>query len=286
MSVTAGAVKFFLIASLTLCFTAGQAQIPGHAQDLKEEHVVVDLEGNLKQVGVLSVRTGTANHTRLAVLLPGYPSVVRPSVENGVMVNSKLNGNFLIRARRHLADNEIATLIVDCHSDSGDYCSSSYQASRERQLHVEKLIDEAKRRVPSIQQVWLVGTSMGTISSSFMPAYSPTAYSGAIHTAAISEPLARNSYRELYEFDYSQAKVPQFFVHHRNDPCYLTTWSGAKSISEKFSIPLITVNGGSGFQGGLCQAYSEHGFRGKEKEVMSVIAAIIKTGQPSALTVD
>jgi hypothetical protein len=274
----------FLIFAQSLAPAWGQ--VPAHAQGLKEELVTVDVSDNVKQAGVLSVKSGTANHTRLAVLLPGYPSVVRPVVENGVMINSKLNGNFLIRARRQLADETIATLIVDCQSNSGDYCSSSYQASKERQIHVQKLIDEARRQIPTLQQVWLVGTSMGTISSSFMPVHSPAAYSGAIHTASITEPFARNSYRELSGFDYSQSKVPQFFVHHKNDPCHLTTWSGAKSISEKYGVKLITVTGGSGFQGAACDAFTEHGFRGKEREVMAAIATIIKTGEPAGLAVD
>ncbi len=286
MHATNFSIRLFVLLILVFVSTVAQAQVPVHAQGLKEELLVVDLGANLKQAGVLSVKIGTTGHTRLAVLLPGYPSVVRPVVENGIMVNSKLNGNFLIRARRQLADEAIATLIVDCHSNSGDYCSSTYQASQERQLHVQKLIDEAKKRIPSIQEVWLVGTSMGTISSSFMPVYAPTAYTGAIHTAAITEPLARNSYRELSGFDYRQSKVPQFFVHHKNDPCHLTTWLGAKSLSDKFGATLITVNGGSGFQGGACEAFTEHGFRGKEKEVMAAIAVIIKTGQPAALSID
>lgn len=276
-----------LSAALTLCAGSVQAQgVPAHAQGLKEELISVDLGGNMKQAGVLSLKAGSTSPAYLAVLLPGYPSVVRPVVENGVMTNSKLNGNFLIRARRQLTDDTIATLIADCYSDSGDYCSSSYQASKERQQHVQKLIDEAKKRIPSVQQVWLVGTSMGTISSSFMPAHAPSLYSGAIHTAAITEPFARNSYRELASFDYTQSKVPQFFVHHKNDPCHLTTWSGAKSIAEKYGAKLITVTGGSGFQGGACEAFTEHGFRGKEKEVMAAIAVIIKTGQPVSLSVD
>lgn len=254
-------------------------QVPAHAQGLKEELISVDLEKGAKQVGVFSIKAGTTGHTKLAVLLPGYPSVVRPVVENGVMTNSKLSGNFLIRARRQLADEVIAALTVDCYSDSGDYCSSNYQSSKDRQVHVHKLIDEIKKRNPSIIEVWLIGTSMGTISSSFMPVHDPKAYAGAIHTAAITEPYARNSYRELGNFDYKKSGTPQFFIHHKNDPCALTTWSGAKSISEKFGLPLVTVSGGSGFQGNACDAFTEHGFRGKEKEVMSAIGKIMKTGK-------
>ena len=57
-----------------------------HAQGLQEELISVDLEKGAKQVGVFSIRTGSANHSLLAVLLPGSPSVVRPVVENGTQV--------------------------------------------------------------------------------------------------------------------------------------------------------------------------------------------------------
>jgi alpha/beta superfamily hydrolase len=183
-----------------------------------------------------------------------------------------------------LATDAIATLIVDCHSDSGDYCSSSYQASLKRHQDVLKLIQEVKKQYPSIQQIWAIGTSMGTISSSFALTHEPSIYAGAIHTASITEPNARNSYRELSNFDY--AKSNHIFVHHLNDPCFLTTHSGAKSIAEKYKRPLITVTGGSGFSGDACKAFTEHGFRGKEKEVMTAIGSILMTGKIESLLID
>jgi alpha/beta superfamily hydrolase len=205
-------------------------------------------------------------------------------VEGQSMTSSKLSGNFLIRSRRHLATDAIATLIVDCHSGSGDYCSSTYQASLKRHQDVLKLIQEVKKQYPSIQQIWAIGTSMGTVSSSFALTHEPSIYTGAIHTASITEPNARNSYPELRNFDY--AKANHIFIHHQNDPCYLTTHSGAKSIAEKYKLPLITVKGGSGFSGDACKAYSEHGFRGKEKEVMTAIGKILMTGRVEALLIE
>ncbi len=270
--------RALLIALLLLSNTSNAQQLPNASDGLQEELITVDLDKDAKQTGLFSIKSGSKNHSRLAVLIPGYPSVFRPAVENGVMISTKLSGNFLIRSRRHLADESIAILTIDCQSESGDICSSSYQASNERQVHVQKLINEVKKRYPTIQEVWLVGTSMGTISSSFMPAYAPRAYAGAIHTAAITEPYARNSYRELINFDYKKSGAPQFFIHHKDDPCYLTTWSGAKSISDKYGVPLITVFGGSNFQGNPCNAFTEHGFRGKELEVMQTIREIILTG--------
>lgn len=257
--------------------------IPAHAEGLTEELVSVPLDANRQQAGVYSVRAGTSNHTRLAVLLPGYPSVVRPVVENGTMVRSKLTGNFLIRSRRLLTDESIATLIVDCHSESGDYCSAAYQSSQDRQQHVQKLIDAVRGKYPSLNEVWLIGTSMGTISSAFLPTYDPKSFAGAIHTASITEPWMQGSYRELANFDYTRSGIPQIFVHHRDDPCALTTYSGAKRISEKYGFPLITVVGGGGFQGGACQAQTEHGFKGMEPQTMRTIANILKSGKSEKL---
>jgi hypothetical protein len=275
--------------ALTMSVSVIQASaqnIPIHAQGLREELITVDLSGSKKQVGVYSTKNGVDKPTKLAVLLPGYPAVVRPFVENGVIVSSKLTGNFLIRARRFLSDESVATLIVDCHSESGDYCSASYQASKERQDDVDKLIAEVKKRTPAISEVWLVGTSMGTISSSFMPLFNPNAYTGAIHTAAITAPYARNSYTELGNFDYKKPSTIHYFIHHLNDPCSLTPYSNAKTIAEKYNAPLVTVTGGNGFQGGACEALTQHGFRGKEKEVMTEIATIIKSGKVGQLEIN
>jgi hypothetical protein len=275
--------KVFIAAVLIQSTTASAQNIPANAQGLKEELISVDLMDGKKQAGVYSTKLGSEKPTRLAVLLPGYPSGVRPVVEAGIMTSSRLNGNFLIRSRGFLVDENIASLIVDCQSESGDYCSSSYQASKQRQMDVDKLIAEVRARNSSITEIWLVGTSMGTVSSSFMPVHNPTGYAGAIHTASITEPYARNSYRELGGFDYKKATTPQFFVHHAADPCYLTTYTGAKSITDKYKLPLVTVTGGSNFQGNPCNAFTEHGFRGKEKEVMTAIGEIIKTGSATQL---
>jgi len=270
--------KFFFY----LCLTAStfvNAQTPSSSENLLEQLVTVDLQGGAKQEGVLSLKNNASQPTHLAVLLPGYPSVVRPVLENNEMISSRLKGNFLIRARQHLVSNELATLVVDCRSDSGDYCSSSYQSSLMRHQDVAQLVQLVKQIKPSIKNIWIVGTSMGTISSSFMSTYEPYIYNGAIHTASITEPYSRNSYRELGGFDYKKSKIPQIFIHHRDDPCYLTTYSGAKSITDKFGLALVTVVGSSNISGLACNAFTEHGFRGKEKEVMTAIQKIISTGK-------
>ena len=177
-----------------------------------------------------------------------------------------------------MADERIALLLVDCRSDSGKECSAKYQASVQRHSDVAALIQVVRQQLPSIHKVWLVSSSMGSISSAFMPIHSKGAYAGSIHTAAVTEPYAMHSYRELGGFDYGQITGVQAFVHHQNDPCPMTTYSGATRLAQKFNIPLVTVHGGTGF-GPPCGAFSEHGFTGKEREVMQHIGLILKTGQ-------
>lgn len=268
-----------LVGASCLAVGVHAQSVPAHAEGLVEVLVTVPLSEGVTQAGVLSLRKDVTAPTVLAVLLPGSPSVVRPVMQGGVMADSRLTGNFLIRARRQLADEMIATLVVDCRSDSGDVCTGAYQASVQRQKDVQLLIDRVRQMQPSLSKVWLVGTSMGTISSSFMARHGGAAYAGALHTASITEPMLPNSYPELDGFDYSQLTTPQLLVHHRDDPCGLTSYAGAQRIAERFKLPLLTVTGGSGFTGRACMAYTQHGFRGREADVMRAIAERLKSGQ-------
>lgn len=269
-------MKQIILIFLFLSYQTHANEIPSHAEGLKEVLVSITTEDNNIQQGVLSLKINSNQPTYLAVLLPGYPSVVIPEMKNDIMYNAKLIGNFLIRSRSHLVDTEIASLIVDCKPNITGICQSSYQSSIQRHQDVSKLIIEIKKRYSSIREVWLVGTSMGTISSSFMPTYDDNFYTGSIHTATITV-AGGGSFGELGNFDYKKIKIPQFFIHHKDDPCDKTTYARVKDITDKFNLPLVTVFGGSDFKGNPCAAFSQHGFRGKEKEVMNTIKEIIKT---------
>jgi hypothetical protein len=248
------------------------------AVGLVEKIVAVDLKSGM-QKGVLSLKKGSrGSPTKLAILLPGGAAVIRPEISDGILSKVRLAGNFLIRSRRHLVSDEIATLIVDCRSDLGDECRDRYQASPEREADVFALVEEVVRLYPSIEKIWLVGTSRGTISSGFMALHGGNRYAGSIHTATLSEPFQKGSSSELSGLDYSASNIPQVFIHHKDDPCALTTYSGIKKISKKFSIPLVTVTGEKNLSGPACHGFTQHGFRGKEKQVMQKIRQIIVSG--------
>ena len=78
-------------------------------------------------------------------------------------------------------------------------------------------------------------------------------------------------------FDFGQIKVPTLFVHHRDDGCVVCPYTRARDISSKYGFPLITVTGATNPTGDPCQAYSHHGFRGREKETMAAILKWVKS---------
>lgn len=250
-----------------------------NAQGMSEKLLSADLGNGVNQQAVLSTRSGLSNQTHLLVLLPGTPGVLRPEVADGQMVNSKLPGNPLIRARRLMITDQIALLAIDCRSDSGDECRESYQTTPQREKDIQTVIALAKKEIPSISKVWLVGHSAGTMTAAFMGKFNQAAYAGIIYMATISDPYKKGSYRSLGDFDYGALKIPQVFIHHKDDPCFATTYESVEKIAKKFNLPLITVSGGSDFKGGACEPYSQHGFRGNEGVVMRKIAELVTTGQ-------
>jgi alpha/beta superfamily hydrolase len=278
------ALKGFLVVTVAMLFSMGSAafaQKKGqiNAQGLTEKLLIADLSGGVNQQAVLSVRTGTANQKHLLVLLPGTPGVLRPEVSDGQMTNSKLPGNPLIRARRLMLTDQIALLAVDCRSDSGDECKEAYQSSPQREKDIQAVISLAKKEIPSISNVWLVGHSAGTMAAAFMGKFNQSAYAGIIYLATISDPFKKGSYRSLGNFDYGEIKIPQIFIHHKDDPCFATTYESVEKISQKFNLPLITVYGGDDFKGAACEPYSQHGFRGTEGVVMRKISELVTSGQ-------
>ncbi len=273
-----------MVLFLALASSVVHAQNRGAAgsPELTEKLLAADLGNGVRQEAVLSVRSGSKNQKFLAVLLPGTPGVLRPQVADERMTHSRLPGNPLIRARRLMATGQIALLAVDCRSDSGDECREAYQSSPQRGKDLQAVIQLARAEIPTITDVWLVGHSAGTLAAAFMGKHNAAAYSGIIYAATISDPYKKGSFSSLAGFDYGAIKIPQVFVHHKDDPCFATTYESVDRIARKFSLPLITVQGGADFKGAPCEPYSQHGFRGTEGIVMRKIAEIITTGQASS----
>lgn len=136
------------------------------------------------------------------------------------------------------------------------------------------------------KQAYIIGTSYGTVSSSFLAKNLGDRIDGAVHTATFTDP--RTGVRAvgvpMRYFDWLQAKVPQLFVHHRDDPCDVTKYSSIQASRK--DLPLITVEGSRNPRGDDCGPFTAHGFVGRERAVMHAIGDWIIRRKVKALISD
>lgn len=259
---------------LGACFaqTAGG----GASEGLTETVHRVRLARGAELAALVSRRADTTATTAV-LLFAGSPGILRLREENGVIVND-MNGNFLIRARRHLNTQQVFTVAVDCPSDQHHACDDRYRTSPEHVADVAALIASLRTDFGA-RQIYLAGTSYGTVSTSFLAlAFSDgaagganTVIDGAVHTATLTDPSARANLHgaPMARFDWSKAKVPQLFIHHQDDPCVATRYTSV--AARRGQLPLITVLGSVEPRGDPCQARSQHGFAGRERVVMQAL---------------
>jgi alpha/beta superfamily hydrolase len=148
--------------------------------------------------------------------------------------------------------------------------------SRDRFEDVSKLLARVKQDLPGVKKVWVVGHSFGSHSSASVARYGEGVIDGAIHTAAVL--YGQGDYRLLAAWDFSAARVPQLFIHHRNDSCPATPYSRTEYVANRYKIPLVTITQASGMKGDRCQAFMEHGFMGAEQVLMDTIYKAVEGG--------
>lgn len=247
-----------------------------HANSLNaiyEEIVAVQTAKGFDQLGVLSVAGSAPAPRKLLIIVSGHPGVTRPQKNISGRITTRQEGNFLVRSRQYLISPQVATLLLDCRSDFNDVCADEYQASEERARDIDLLVNKVKKRLPMIQQTWVVSTSRGVITTAGLLKHAESAYAGIIHTAG--------TYSKAREqgLDFGPYKTPQFIFHHKEDPCRMTLHKDAVEIVEKWAVSLVSVSGGSGFRGQACQAFTQHGFTGREEQVANAIRRLVELGK-------
>lgn len=242
------------------------------AESVVEEIISIKAKNGAMQLGVLSKSSKSASPKVLLIVITGHPGVTRPQVNDLGKITTRQNGNFLVRSRHYLLSEQVATLLLDCRSDFIATCSDDYQASSARAEDIDDLVTEVSKRLPSIERIWAVSTSRGVITTASLLKHSRTRYSGIIHTAGTYSKVADQG------LSFGGFETPQFIFHHKYDPCRLTPYRDATQLSEKWGIRLVTVQGGSGFRGDPCQAFTQHGFTGQEEKVAGAIRHLVETG--------
>jgi pimeloyl-ACP methyl ester carboxylesterase len=189
--------------------------------------------------------------------------------------------NFLVRSRYLFADAGFLVAVPDTPSDHRSGYGKSFRGSEEHAADIAALI--AYLRTQAGVPVWLIGTSMGTLSAAKGALLSADGPDGLVLTSSITR-HTRQTILTVPDLSLAKIRIPTLVVAHREDACGSTPASGAQEIATRLTaarkVEVKLFDGGSTPEGDPCEPISRHGYIGIEPEVVAAIAAWIKASAP------
>jgi len=189
----------------------------------------------------------------------------------------QLQGNFLVRTRIRWAREGFLVAILDQPSDRKNGLWN-FRTTSDHAADVKQAIAAVRElaRVP----VWLVGTSMGSLSAANAAARLPEGGpDGIVLTSSVTE-TSKLSYETTRHAGLGDIRVPTLVVHHKDDTCRASPYSGAEDILKALKRApvkeLMVFEGGSPAISAPCEAKAAHGYLGLEAKVVSAIGAWIR----------
>jgi len=221
----------------------------------------------------------TQRFVYLAAENPKAAVILFPGGHGGLQIQPDASfkwgeSNFLVRTRQLFSQNGLSVAVVDSPSDH--QTAPFLGGFRQRPEHVA----DAKAVIAWLKQqtnvpVWLVGTSMGTLSAAFIATQAGPRGGGPDGLVLTSTMLTFDAGRPVPAMPLNNISIPVLVVHHESDGCKYCLYRDMPLLMEKLkSIPrkeLMTFSGGVS-RGDPCEAMAYHGFNGLEKDVVSKIA--------------
>ena len=187
--------------------------------------------------------------------------------------------NFVVRTRDLYVQQGLAFAVVDAPSDrqSKPYLSG-YRQTAEHVADIKAVIVWLRAKNPG--PVWLVGTSMGTLSTAYVAtqlSIKDGGPDGVVLTSSILD--GSMGLRPVQAMPLEQITAPVLVVHHEEDGCKYCPFSATGSLMGKLvATPrkaLLSFKGGME-SGDPCYEWGYHGFNGQEAAVVQGIADWIK----------
>lgn len=178
-----------------------------------------------------------------------------------------------MRSRSEFIKRKVVAAILDAPSDQqGNWgMSDEFRRGEEHFQDISAVIDQLGGRFPGTP-IFLVGTSRGSVSVAALGARFGSKVAGIVMTSTMfraASPKSSEPGPGLSGFDFASIHVPALIVHHVSDQCVVTPYGDAARLSDRF--PLVTVFGGKSPQSGPCDAFSAHGYFGREAETVEEI---------------
>jgi pimeloyl-ACP methyl ester carboxylesterase len=190
---------------------------------------------------------------------------------------TQLQGNFLVRTRMRWVREGFLVAVLDQPSDRKNGLWN-FRTTAEHATDVKQAI--AAMREIARAPVWLVGTSMGSLSVANAAArLAEGGPDGIVLTSSVTE-TSKMSYETTRHAGLGDIRVPTLVVHHKDDTCRASPYSGAEDILKALKRApvkeLMVFEGGSPAISAPCEAKAPHGYLGIEAQVVSAIGAWIR----------
>jgi hypothetical protein len=208
----------------------------------------------------------------------GYPGIAR--IESAGDKQRNLQA-FMRMNQRRIANAGIALVVMDCPTDQWGMvgqrptaCFDNYRASAQHAEDVRKVMARL-REEHGLTRVFIMGHSMGSISSRWLAVRLGNEIAGSIHSSSMNKAARDGFAQSASDIPYAKMAAPVLHVHNQNDACEYTRYSWVTAYA---GDNLLTVRGGVP-QGDPCGGGHFHSFQGREEAVVTAIIAWIKTGK-------
>ena len=263
-----------LVAGALVALCLGLAAHGGKAQDAAPAGEVLRLATRTDvKVPVYAVWRPDAQAT--VVLFSGGAGGYGPLGENGWPGG----GNFLIRTGQRWASHPLNVVMVGRPSDGIDLSSGRVRRGEQHAADNRAILHAIKTK--SDAPIWLIGTSMGTISATAASIADDGLIAGLVLTSSI---VAYKVDGAIPTLALEKIRVPALIVHHANDACWACRPYEVKALAAAMkNAPrraTLFIEGGGLPQGAPCEAFHHHGFIGQENAVVDQIAAWILQPAP------
>ncbi|MBI3506426.1 MAG: hypothetical protein HY059_16435 [Proteobacteria bacterium] len=268
-------VRFAICLALTI------AAVPAHAQEQR----IAEIPGRPGiAVRLLLVEPAVPPHAAV-LLFNGGPGIIRLWAPSATPLEERYaRGNFLLRSRVKFAARGLRVGAIDVPYEMRDRgMSAIFRRSADHAADVAAAVKAL--RGPENLPVWLVGTSMGTVSAAAAAVRLGEGIDGLVLTSSITRAIGGGinwlpEATGIMAFDLKAVTVPVFVLGHEDDECYVTPPGDIPGLVRQFTrsrrVGSHLVEGGLPPETDDCEALAAHGFYGAEKQAVDAIADFIE----------
>ena len=187
-----------------------------------------------------------------------------------------LGQNFLVRTAPIFAARGLLVAVIDTPSDQPRGMDDAFRMGKAHVEDVTKVLQALEARAPV--PIYLAGTSRGTLSAAALAASlkDPNVKGLVLTTSLGDSGRGRNRAVTVYDAPLKRITVPVLVVHHQQDACWASPFGAATGIPAALSgsakVDFVAVSGGDPPRSEPCEVFAAHGYVGRERDVVGVIA--------------